>query len=249
MIGAGPASQGAPETGNLKTQLNKAFRRSLYDENKIFLPRDDLERIITPDSVTKYCKGSDYQYLQDEPSKIVDYVFGSQTRQHHGCARRVFAILVLINHDDLIQGVVKENIRDHDLPLAQCDEQGTEYQLARRRRRPNQRLRAIQCFSHWRMSDRRAFDDIQFQVNSPVFKLLLAHQDVAIDPVKLDSRYGLPFTFYDEEKQINSGSAKVVRVKIHHAHHDFNTEVLYSHSGVWTPSAQLLFLRHISASG
>lgn len=167
----------------------------------------------------------------------MDYVFGRQTN-NSGFARQVFAILVLINHDDLIQGVINENIRDHNLPLSQCNQQGTEYQLARRSSSSNKRLRAIPCFSHWSMSDRRAFDDIQFQVKSPAFKKL-ADQDLAVKTMKLDNRFGLPFTYYDEEKQIKSGSAKVVRVKIHSAHHDFNTAVRthVNFELLWTPSA------------
>lgn len=200
------------------------FQESHYAGQQFFLPNDDLERIITVPSVTHYCSTYAAATLKDETSKVIDYVFGSEDNDR-GRACQVFAILVLVDRASLILGVVTENIRDHDLPLAQCSRRGTEFQLARR----SKSSRALECFSQWDMSDRMSFDVIQYQVNVPAFKLLgqnkacfLPEQYVAM---KLDDRSVLPFTYYDGKTQIVGGSSKVVRVQIHHAHHDFDKQV------------------------
>lgn len=216
------------DTNSLRSQLNSLFQESPYVGKRLFLPSDDLKRIIDIPSVTQYC--STYDTLKDETSKIIAYVFGSEGDEgnYSGDARQVFAILVLIDRPSLIPGVVAENIRDHDLPLAQCSKRGTEFQLSKR----SKSLRPLECLRKWGMSDRRAFDDIQYQVNVPVFKLFgqnkpffLPGQYVAM---KLDDRSVLPFTYCDTKKQIVSGSSKVVRVQIHPAHHDFNKKVSLS---------------------
>lgn len=232
-----------PDTDSLKSQLNSVFRKSKYAGQKFYLPNDDLERIITVPSVKHYCSTYAATTLKDETSKVIDYVFGSEDN-NSGSARQVFAILVLVDRPRLIPGVFAENIRDHDLPLAQCHRRGAEFELARR----SERRHALDCFSQWDMSDRMSFDVIQYQVNVPVFKLLgqnkvcfLPEQYVAM---KLDDRSVLPFTKYDGEKQIVSGSSKVVRVKIHPAHHDFNKHV----SRPTRPSSesQAMIPKHVS---
>lgn len=213
-----------PDTNSLRSQLNNAFRKSHYTGKPSFLPSDDLERIISPQSVAQYCSTYAAATLEDETSKIIEYVFGSKGN-YRGPARQVFAILVLIDRPSLIPGVVAENIRDYDLPLVQCSGTGADFQLARKSKSP----RPLRCFSQGEMSDRMSFDVIQYQVNVPIFRLLgqnkpcfLPEKYVAME---LDDRSVLPFTHYDRENQITSGSSKVVRVRIHAAHHDFNKQV------------------------
>lgn len=213
-----------PDTNSLRSQLNNAFQKSFYNEKRSFLPSDDLERIISTESVTQYCSTYAATAPKDETSKILEYVFGSEGN-YRGPARQVFAILVLMNRPSFIPGVVAENIRDHDLPLAQCAGTGADFQLARN----SESQRALKCFSQWEMSDRISFDVYQYQVNVPIFRLLdqnkpcfLPEKYVAME---LDDRSVLPFTDYDRENQITSGSSKVVRVQIHTAHNDFNKHV------------------------
>lgn len=216
-----------PDTNSLQSQLNSVFQESPYVGKRSFLPSDDLKRIITVPSVTQYCSTYAAATLKDETSKIIAYVFGSEGDEgkYSGDARQVFAILVLIDRPSLIPGVVAENIRDHDLPLAQCSKRGTEFQLSKR----SKSLRPLECLRKWGMSDRRAFDDIQYEVNVPVFRLF--EQNNTFFPPgqfvakKLDNRSVLPFTYCDTKKQIVSGSSRVVRVQIHPAHHDFNKQV------------------------
>lgn len=226
-VQSGPVSRTVEHVlkGNLKTQLNNGFQTSRYHGNKQFLPKDSLEKLIIAESVEEYCS----VHLKDEdPAKIVRYVFGcGSPGAERDLARQVFATLVLIDRPELISGVVKENIRDRDLPLVQCEERGIEYQLARRSSDQVHAVR-LDCFSRWRMSDRKAFHDIQFQVNTPRFETLGPRSLPSPDQyvaIKLDDRSVMPFTFYDGEKQIVAGSSKVVRVKIHDAHHDFNKAV------------------------
>lgn len=221
-----PVSGLPSDTKSLRSQLNNVFQKSFYvgKRKRSYLPIDDLERILNPQSVTQYCSTYAAAIPEDEASKIIAYVFGTKDN-YRGSARQVFAILVLMDRPSLIPGVIAENIRDHDLPLVQCSGKGTDFQLARRSKRP----RALESFSQWEMSDRMSFDVIQYKVNVPVFKLLgqnkscfLPEQYVAM---KLGDQSVLPFTSYDQGNEIVSGSSKVVRVQIHPAHHDFNKEV------------------------
>lgn len=231
-----PALGNSPDTAQLKAQLNDAFRKSRYSGERVFLPIDKVKEIITEDSVVNYCQ----RYgLAGQAQKVKDYVFGPQSKRQ-GSARKIFSILVLLGKPDLILGVVEEKIYDDDLPLAQCKQQGMEFQLARRH---NMLMDPIKCFSKWDWSDKSAFDTIQFQVETPVFQALevdgfprsnasrsrhnrrSSHQADDYVAQNLDTRQVLPLTSYDEKRQIFSGSSKVVRVKIHQAHHHFNQKV------------------------
>lgn len=211
-------------TLDLKIELNEAFRISPYNERSIFLPATDLERIITPSSVTSYCSTYAADVLGDQVEKVTEYVFGNQRHGHHH-ARHVFAVLVLIDEPALIPGVIEHNISDKDLPLAQCNEKGTNYQLARRK---DLLISPIGCFKEWKMAQRKAFNEWQYQIKPLVFFQLGKNQVIdgpEFVAMKLADLTVLPFTFYDGKKQIVSGFSKVVRVKIHPAHHRFKEEV------------------------
>lgn len=211
-------------TRDLKTELNDAFQISPYNERSIFLPTTDLERIITPSSVRSYCSTYAAAVLGDQVEKVTEYVFGNQ-RPGHDHARHIFAVLALIDEPALILGVIEHDISDKDLPLAQCDEKGTNYQLARRK---DVLIRPIECLKEWNMTQRKAFNEWQYQVKPLVFNQLDKHQVIdgpEFVAMKLADLTVLPFTFYDGEKQIVSGFSKVVRVKIHPAHHKFKEKV------------------------
>lgn len=223
--GASPINPGPVNTISgtldLKTELNEAFQKSPFNKRSIFLPTTDLERIITLSSVRGYCSTYAAAILRDQAEKVTEYVFGNQRNR----ARHVFAILVLIDEPALIPGVIDHNISDKDLPLAQCKEKGTNYQLARRK---DLLMDPIECFKEWKMAQRKAFNEWQYQVKPLVFTQLGKNQVIdgpEFVAMKLADLTVLPFTFYDGEKQIISGFSKVVRVKIHPAHHRFKEQV------------------------
>lgn len=211
---------------DLKTELNEAFQISPYNERSIFLPATDLERIITRSSVRGYCSTYAAKVLGDQEKKVSEYVFGNQRHSHgHDHARHVFAVLVLIDEPALIPDVIEHDISDKDLPLAQCDEKGTNYQLARRK---DVLIRPIDCLTKWNMTQRKAFNEWQYSVKPLVFNQLDKHQVIdgpEFVAMKLADLTVLPFTSYDGEQQIVSGFSKVVRVKIHPAHHKFKEKV------------------------
>lgn len=75
---------------------------------------------------------------------------------------------------------------------------------------------------------RLLFDLLQYRVKPTVFKLLRHNQQPSSPEfvaTTLDDRQILPFTEYDNDEKTQSGNSKVVRVKIHPAHHDFDKEV------------------------
>lgn len=226
-------------TDNLLTQLDNALNKSPYDgkTSLSFLPRNVLESVINQDSVAEYCSTYAATILASQTDKIVEYVFRPH-KNDRGLARQIFSILVLMDEPALIPGVVEEDIRDHDLPLALCE--GNDSQMARRR---DMLIEPISCFKDWTRAQRRNFDMIQFQVKAPVFNPLdrnfgpgphrshpsstggQHHQADDYVAENLDDRTVLPFTKYDGKAQIIAGSSKVVRVKIHFAHHGFNQDV------------------------
>ncbi|KAK7717462.1 hypothetical protein SLS64_002954 [Diaporthe eres] len=136
-------------------------------------------------SVAQYCSTYAAATLEDETSKIIEYVFGSKGN-HRDPARQVFAILVLIDRPSLIPGVVAENIRDHDLPLVQCSGTGADFQLARRSKSP----RPLKCF-------RNAENETHFRLEVTALTKIRAKQKPHLVDVlttfKYDNKYHLLF--------------------------------------------------------
>lgn len=150
--------------------------------------------------------------LSETCSDVINYVCSKQKPAHH-----VFAILVLIEEPGLLCDLVIDGVCDDDLPLECVQADGLDFHLERK----SQPGIHIECFKGWTISQRRAFDDLQWQVKAPVLK----NWPLKLEPVReLHNRTVLPLTKY---KNKHKGNSEVFRVEIHPAHHRFSrgTEV------------------------
>lgn len=215
---------GLSQPDSLKKELDNAFQISQYNGKDIFLPASDLERIINKDSVRRYCSTFARDDLRQQTERVLHYVFGDEAGNQKP-ALCVFAILVLMERPALIPSVVDEGIRDRDLPLAQCERNGTNFKFARRDN-PDQ---PIDRFESWTSPDKMTFNEHQYHVKPVIFRLLEAGQVISAPDyvdMKLTDALVLPFEPCEVKEEIKSGGfSKVVCVKIHPAHHNFNLEV------------------------
>lgn len=142
---------------------------------------------------------------------MIQYVCGASRH-----ARHVFAILVLIEEPGLLSSLVRDHVCDDDLPLECIQIDGLDFQLARN----SQPHRPIECFKQWTVAQRRAFDDLQWQIKAPVLK----NWPLRLPVRELPNRTVLPLKVYIREYE---GNSEVARVRIHPEHHKFSggTEV------------------------
>ncbi|KUI57333.1 Mitogen-activated protein kinase kinase 2 [Cytospora mali] len=203
--------------GSLKPDLNNALLESQYDKSKVYLPRNEIKRMIHPESIKTYWLAHTERQFHDECSDVIDYVCGVRSSDE---ARRVFAVLLFIEEPVLILDVIEDEVYDSDLPLICINKKGTDFQLARKTHKEH----PIRCFNKWKKSQRVAFEKFQWQVTAPRFnKLPNIDPSLELPVTELDDQSILPLTEYDSKSKYQ-GNSEVVRVQIHSAHHDFDPE-------------------------
>lgn len=202
----------------LATRLKNSTIQCAYDSSQSFLPNDAIEDIITPENVEAYIFASDHDVLRDHHFDVVNFVCGNPKSQ----ACRIFAVLLLIDYPQLIMDFMEENISDLNLPLCLRDSENSHFAEYCLDKKVGNSLIAIERFNEWRSEQRYAFYKHQWWVNSPVFgrntSKLLDDQTV----IHLHNSTILPWIEYEP---IHARDTDVVRVRIHHAHHTFGSEV------------------------
>ncbi len=155
--------------------------------------------------------------MNDEVTEsICDYIFGTQsTLRVPNTVQKVFAILLLTDKADSIVDFMTDGLYDKDLPLIREDESGADFKLTRM---PDKDGPQLTCFKTWTRRQIRDFDRYQWSLLSPSFS---QGDDGKLLFYALHDRVILPWT---EDTLTNGGGYSIIRrVKIHHAHHNFNT--------------------------
>ncbi|KAF6827541.1 protein kinase domain-containing protein [Colletotrichum plurivorum] len=206
---------------SLSQQLKKSSVQHPYLEGNCFVPLDSLERLITEQSVVMNLQRSrdNDKFLKDARlcTTIGQFVCPklqthSTSRDWDTSGRKLFGILVLIDKSHAIDQFRGEGLSDKDLPF-RIDRAGGSPQLCRKQDSKS----PIKAFSGWKPAELESFEALQWSFLSP-FLSIHRHYDVG-------NKVLLPFVHSDErhDSSLRSGGyGSVFKVRIHHAHHNFN---------------------------
>lgn len=159
--------------------------------DKSFLPLDSLDETITAESVKAQLSREDLQFWSGLPGEVV---------QH---AKKVFAILVLIDEPRAIKDLLLEGLTDEHLPLFPKGDRNDNILVS-------VRGKTFQSFVAWPSSARvDAFLEKQWEVQAPVF-------DATGSNIILNPKCALPFQSIAEVGRGQFGT--VYKGVLHPAH-------------------------------
>ena len=186
--------------------IRLAFVQSAFSKSP-FLPLNSLAALVNQGTITQLLRLALPNTSAEDFDNYIEQVCGPALP---GTGRRkIFAILVLIDRIDSIRDFIRLDIRDHHLPLeVQWDQYKKRYRLRNTHRAGN-------LFRGWSFNDIEAFSANQARMQAPFFRL--EHDKVCF--YKLREHDNLPFIVY--EPVTNGGYGRVLKVKIHEAHHNF----------------------------
>lgn len=202
----------------LRTRLQYSVLQCPQDTSLAFVPNDSLDSIMTPGNIEEYISTSEHLKLRNRCSDIIKFVCGNPDFK----ASRVFAVLLLIEHPQLIVDFMEERISDRDLPLRLRDKEKSHFTLYCLDKKVGESLIPIKRFDEWESVQRYAFYNHQWWVKLPFFEKSTSKSLDAHPAIQLHNSSILPWIEY---KPIYDRNSDVVRVKIHNAHHRFEPEV------------------------
>ena len=183
-------------------------QRGLYDaifeklvrsefSQKPFLPQDDLETLITEDTVKEELDNA----LGTVDSSLVKYI-----AKH---ARKIFATLVIQDKVMKAANLERSGFNDDYLPIANEESGLTSLSGLSRDRH------AWKWFKGWTTQERNDFCEKQWTFLSPIFE-----SNSTMEVLHRDCR--LPFITHDSKSGAGSFSF-VHKATIHHAHHKISS--------------------------
>ncbi|PGH16150.1 CMGC/CDK protein kinase [Helicocarpus griseus UAMH5409] len=184
---------------SLRAALEAARVETPPGSHKYFVPRTDLEDIITESKVTHNLKKEGVE--TDEAVRVANW----------SCryARQLFAILVCIKRSREIISFLNEKISDDDLPFKRVREKGKKYALRRKNGAE------IESMSSWKDRSLEKFSIVQWWMTAPVFNK---------EHMELDDNHVLPFLPLDGDEQCEpkrGGYSQVYKARLHPAHYNF----------------------------
>lgn len=190
---------------------NELYNASIRNKNdRYFIPLCAQDSLINEESIKKELLSCG---LQIDSSVMND----TTLKRIENDARRLFGILVCIGKAKDIQNFLNEDVLDADLPLR------SEHDGKRSLSGRSGPIRAIQ---EWEPADFVRFDDAQYQMTAPKFKLG--------DYLELDTKRVVPLLNLKCEPNarfqilggdsfnISGGYSEVFGARIHPSHYNFN---------------------------
>jgi serine/threonine protein kinase len=188
------------------------------ERTKYFLPLDVLDTILDRDLVGRLApKGISREVLcyyvcgpppEIKPATTTDTI---SSRRPPRTARKILAILILLQRPNDITKFLDDMVHDGDLPLRRFEQRGAQFRLGR------SNGKEVSCFDEWKTRDIRQFDDFQWYMLSPFFTKSQHGRPLFY---RLHDRVILPWVDYLLARE--GGSATIHKTKIHAAHHNFS---------------------------
>ncbi|KAH6884388.1 hypothetical protein B0T10DRAFT_550846 [Thelonectria olida] len=227
---------------DLQTRLREAFQESVWS-HKDFLPVDDLNHIITRNSVTR--KVQSLNICEDQTSLLetVRDIWVATLRnatQKITTRRKLFAVLVLMEEVPKILELIREGIYDSHLPFefVSAKERGVTKNQLHCRNREGKFVR-ISSFENWSQRSHETFEHYQWYMLAPYF-VLSSKEDSKVLWYDLSPKVPLPFIRFqdppkeDEDALGFSGFGEVRQVKIHPAHRSKGNDAIDQNNIVLT---------------
>jgi hypothetical protein len=194
----------SPKLRTLRDELWEVQIESPPDSWIFFIPDDDLQRLVNPDSVEAELERNDIKFESGEVRKNIAVRISASSR-------RLFAILVCLQLESLICQFLAEEIDDSHLPFVRSDETGQTFKFCSRLH-PEQ---PIKCMEHWGLDRIHSFGRTQWFMLAPIFEY-----SEEIKHYELQDNCVLPFV-RDRDRCNNTtegGYGSVSKVCIHSAH-------------------------------
>jgi len=200
----------------LRERLNAARLEWPEGSSQYFLPADDLESLITVESI----KDQLFQRCVKIP---FDYSRERFARRILCSAPKLFCILVQVQQPNCITAFLEEGLDDTDLPFTRDGKvrRSGNFRLCSNQR-PNQTIKAME---NWTATRIREFSREQWGFMAPLFK-----ESDSIEHYKFDDNTVFPFTRDEGRNNAKVGGFGTVwEVDIHSAHHSFHKKVRESY--------------------
>ncbi|KAF2030943.1 kinase-like protein, partial [Setomelanomma holmii] len=202
----------------LETELRNGRVESAERKDLEFLPIDQLERIMTYESIYQELQRAGLEREQLHESSA------SLCRRRELSRQRIFAVLCMLQMPALIVEFEQEGIFDSDLPFI-FKKDAVYREIVADSKRARKKILSFQSTS-WQPLHLESFERYQYQVAAPIFKLSwLADEKVLHFALK--ERLVLPFMHAEDTSPYGNlgttvrregGTSIVRRVKIHKAH-------------------------------
>ena len=209
----------------LQESIHEAMQstRSFQGHDQEFLPKKELDRLITPESVTIILtqKASDKAIIERYARTIceeVEVVRGDHLKIRS--FRKIFALLVIAGLPSSIAFFVHADVSDLDLPLVP-NAAGAIRDFYHKD--DVQQASPLQCFKrpNWGATRLRNFNKYQWTMLAPFFA---QDSDGDVKHYLLSNHHILPFIASSEEEEMsgkNGGYGKVLMRRIHIEQHNF----------------------------
>jgi hypothetical protein len=209
-----PSDESLPSESTLRDKLCNARHEWPEGSFRYFIPVDDFNRIVTPDSILLEVERCAMIFKSDEERlQIVQEISIS--------APKLFAILVILKRSRFIIEFLDEAIDDTDLPFVRYDNtsKSGHFKLCSRKT-PDQPIKCMMMWDQARVND---FGRDQWCFLAPIFEY---HDH--INHYELDDNCVLPWV-EDEERShraVEGGYGSVWKIAIHPAHQRITSTVI-----------------------
>jgi hypothetical protein len=198
------AESASPKLPTLRDELGKAQIEWPQDSLVFFVPDDDLQRLVNPESVEAELERNNVKFETGEVRRNIAV-------QISATSKRLFATLVCVQLESLICQFLAEGIDDSHLPFVRSEESGQTFKFCSRRH-PE---KPIKCMEYWDRYQVHSFGRTQWFMLAPIFEYTeeIQHYD-------LEDNRVLPFIpDHDRYNHTTEGGyGSVSKVYIHPAH-------------------------------
>ncbi|EFY95275.2 protein kinase domain-containing protein [Metarhizium robertsii ARSEF 23] len=200
-------------------QVWEKLTKCAYDPGKYFLPATSLDEVVQRETVEHMLKGlySDSHgehsrsegmqahnnaFPADSVASLMQYVFGARSAEHQPSrkpARKILAILALMDKVTSLIDFMNAGIYDEHLPLMRDNEEGATFDLVRM---IDGKKTSPTCFKGWPQKDIRDFDNYQWYMVPPSFMM----RDEQAAFYEIEDRAIFPWLVYSPPISAPAGS-------------------------------------------
>ncbi|KAL0781770.1 hypothetical protein CaCOL14_003104 [Colletotrichum acutatum] len=201
-------------------QIHEAMHSTGPTHSRPWLPSGDLHAISHRSRVKAVLR---QHFSEPTLTSLTDYVCGTETATHKGgdTSQRIFVILVLIRRIVTLPALMKDDLRDRDLPFEWLNPASRDQLISPKSQFAN---KALPCFERRGKGLLREFYENQWKILAPIID---RDKHGEVTTFHLAEEVIMPWTFIGDERK--EGSFSMVRkVEIHQDHHSFHTHKAFA---------------------